>query len=354
MDTSGHPVYLMPGNERKEFPRFPIVIAWNGQHHFVPTTLSNLDKIESWKMGMNFKHLEASTQYLDEINPQFTTQEDKDNFATMKNFVGYMKTLCKKRVQDLGHTLSSFPSSTVGPPSGDIIFTPKMHSHTRGYGLTAPTPSINFSSLGGNLPINIAGEDDEATAPKEVRDVGTDTYVEVIDRSTATEDTPRIDASVQTVVSYNQEEDKQQLEEKEEQKVIQEEIVEEIEQEVIEDEIVEEKDQEGEEVEETEEDFIQMDVGFPLSEIVIDEEEEDNEIVSVPSTVATGEEVTKEAYKFLERARQVIGIGNKADENKTGNKSEEKTATSQGEQAKRKTGNKTGIRPEKKPKSSEA
>ena len=42
-------------------------------------------------MGMNFKHLEASTQYLDVINPQFTTQEDKDNFATMKNFVGYMK-----------------------------------------------------------------------------------------------------------------------------------------------------------------------------------------------------------------------------------------------------------------------
>ena len=129
-----------------------------------------------------------------------------------------------------------------------------MHSHTRGYGLTAPTPSINFSSLGGNLPINIAGKDDEATAPKEVRDVGTDTYVEVIDRNTATEDTPRIDASVQTVISYNQEEDKEQLEEQEEQ-------------EVIEDEIVEEKDQEGEEVEETEADFIQMDVGFPLSEI---------------------------------------------------------------------------------------
>ena len=274
-DGAAHPVYVMPGDERKEFSRFPIVVAWNGRNHFVPTTLTDLDKVEAWKMGMAYKHMEGACQYLNEVNPLFTDENDKTNYETLLTFNIYLKNLCKKRAQQGGHSLTSLPSSTLGPEKGDTIFTPKLHSHTRGYGLTTPSPAI-YTGVGGNIPVILESQPIAPTAPstsvEASVEASTMTELETTEVGTSTTVIKKEDASVQT------------------------------------DELV------PTQIVETEPDRILMDVDFPVEEIIIEEdpveelEQEEAQAAATPASVSTGDML--DPQQVLKDARALI-YGNK-------------------------------------------
>ena len=111
MIDSGHELKLHPDDSQNfERQSFPIVIAWNGHNHFVPTCVMSDMQHNHWKLKELTILTEASLKVITDINPVKCTDAQrvhldilKDNMelsSTLLHHVHVVHLLQKKQVQE--------------------------------------------------------------------------------------------------------------------------------------------------------------------------------------------------------------------------------------------------------------
>ena len=69
MTTASGSVWQLMGSDNSiSLAEFPVVIAYNGIHHFCPTAYLSDSSLTDWRMACFTKHIEAGLQFFHECN----------------------------------------------------------------------------------------------------------------------------------------------------------------------------------------------------------------------------------------------------------------------------------------------
>ena len=105
-------------NKQFSLVEFPIVLAYNRIHHYLPTAYLSDRSLANWRLAQMYKHFTAANEYFVEYEPEFVQALDAI-------FVGV--TEVQRQVRDgakLGSTAAtSVPISLTGkkPKRSDIL-----------------------------------------------------------------------------------------------------------------------------------------------------------------------------------------------------------------------------------------
>ena len=114
----------MGSDEQFSLPEFPVVLAYNRIHHYLPTAYLSDDSLANWRLAQIYKHFTAAHEYFLESMPHLGNEPDLVQ-AMDQIFVGVTEVqgLIKDRAK-LGTTAAtSVPISLTGKkPKRDDLF----------------------------------------------------------------------------------------------------------------------------------------------------------------------------------------------------------------------------------------
>ena len=117
--SSGHIISLMPGDDDYSPNEFPVVIAWNGINHYVPTYLINHKSILHHQIAV-------VTQGMRNVCSLFEDLEDDLDSCSDEDLIEHMHILRDNTVfgmqlmADRGNTTADIPPNTQGPHPDDV------------------------------------------------------------------------------------------------------------------------------------------------------------------------------------------------------------------------------------------
>ena len=114
----------MGSDEQFSLPEFPVVLAYNRIHHYLPTAYLSDDSLANWRLAQIYKHFTAAHEYFIESMPHLGNEPDLVQ-AMNQIFVGVteVQSLIKDRAK-LGTTAAtSVPISLTGkkPKRDDLM-----------------------------------------------------------------------------------------------------------------------------------------------------------------------------------------------------------------------------------------
>ena len=90
--AAGAVIQLMGSDEQFSLVEFPIVLAYNRIHHYLPTAYLSDRSLANWRLAQMYKHFTAANEYLWNLKPQWNM-----NQSLFRHWMQYLLGLQKCR-----------------------------------------------------------------------------------------------------------------------------------------------------------------------------------------------------------------------------------------------------------------
>lgn len=152
--TSGHIIYLMPGDECYDCQEIPVVVVWNGLNHYSPTYPSHGNSILKWKCSLINRHISHAINLFGEIESDENYQEDIELSQCFHSLMSKVKET-QVMLESKGVANVALPSTHIGPDPRDV-----MKTMTR----TTPLPKHPMIFTKGGMSADLEAVADVASA----------------------------------------------------------------------------------------------------------------------------------------------------------------------------------------------
>ena len=117
--TSGHIIYLMPGDECYDCQEIPVVVVWNGLSHYSPTYPSHGNSTLKWKCSLINRHITHALNLFGEIEQDDNYQDDIELSQCFHSLMSNVKE-AQAMLESKGIANVALPSTHRGPDPRDI------------------------------------------------------------------------------------------------------------------------------------------------------------------------------------------------------------------------------------------
>ena len=117
--TSGHIIYLMPGDECYDCQELPVVVVWNGLNHYSPTYPTHGNSILKWKCSLINRHITHALNLFGEIEQDDNYQDDIELSQCFHSLMSNVKE-AQAMLESKGIANVALPPTHLGPDPRDI------------------------------------------------------------------------------------------------------------------------------------------------------------------------------------------------------------------------------------------